>query len=267
MPYETILAHKYNTNMIRNQYHVSMSPYKMVSYHGTSQPQRIHTATYFINSFSTIRMTVYAIYSFQKCKYVRYENCIEYLVRTYNWKVWRIYHLQRRGNPRRRIGATDSCIHASSWDRAQTPSPQLHAAQSSLPLHHAAARDQTRQSGTPSVCVEVRSTNISLFIIGGSLTHATQNRSLQQPQCMCLSGGNSTGVKRTPPPFLWQPSPPEVRALAHLFLTPNPLKFATLIRLDSDRSTQCHTKVDAQRAQCGWAGLNTEFEWCLDDLG
>ena len=59
----------------------------MVSYHGTSQSQRIHTATYFINSFNTIRMTVYAIYSFQKCKYVRSKNCIEYLSRTYRCKV------------------------------------------------------------------------------------------------------------------------------------------------------------------------------------
>ena len=59
----------------------------MVSYHATSQSQRIHTATYFINSFNTVRMTVYAIYSFQKCKYVRFENCIEYLSRTYRCKV------------------------------------------------------------------------------------------------------------------------------------------------------------------------------------
>ena len=59
----------------------------MVSYHGTSQSQRIHTATYFINSFNTIRMTVYAIYSFQKCKYVRSESYIEYLSRTYRCKV------------------------------------------------------------------------------------------------------------------------------------------------------------------------------------
>ena len=59
----------------------------MVSYHGTSQSQRIHTATYFINSFNTIRMTVYAIYSFQKCEDVRSENCVEYLSRTYSCEV------------------------------------------------------------------------------------------------------------------------------------------------------------------------------------
>jgi hypothetical protein len=64
-----------------------MSPYKMVSYHGTSQSQRIHTATQFINSFNTIRMTVYAIYSFQKCEDVRSENCVEYLSRTYSCEV------------------------------------------------------------------------------------------------------------------------------------------------------------------------------------
>ena len=67
-----------------------MSPYKMVSYHGTSQSQRIHTATQFSNSFNTIRMTVYAIYSFQKCEDVRSENCVEYLSRTYSCEVWRI---------------------------------------------------------------------------------------------------------------------------------------------------------------------------------
>ena len=65
-----------------------MSPYEMVSCHGTSQSQRIHTATHFINSFNTIRLTVYAIYSFQfKCKYVRSENGIEYLSRTYSCEV------------------------------------------------------------------------------------------------------------------------------------------------------------------------------------
>ena len=37
----------------------------MVSYHGTSQSQRIHTATYFINSFNTIRMTVNTIIHFK----------------------------------------------------------------------------------------------------------------------------------------------------------------------------------------------------------
>ena len=62
----------------------------MVSYHGTSQSQRIHTATHFINSINTIRMTVYAIYSFQQCEYVRPENFVEYISRTYSCEVRRI---------------------------------------------------------------------------------------------------------------------------------------------------------------------------------
>ena len=67
-----------------------MSPYRMVSYHGTSQSQRIHTATHFINSINTLRMTVYVIYSFQQCEYVRPEIFGEYISRTYSCEVRRI---------------------------------------------------------------------------------------------------------------------------------------------------------------------------------
>ena len=39
----------------------------------------MHIVTHFNNEFSTIRIPVYAIYSFQKCEDVRSENCVEYL--------------------------------------------------------------------------------------------------------------------------------------------------------------------------------------------
>ena len=47
----------------------------------------MHIVTHFNNEFSTIRIPVYAIESFQKCNYVRLENCIEYLSRTCSCKV------------------------------------------------------------------------------------------------------------------------------------------------------------------------------------
>ena len=156
------------------------------------------------------------------CKYIWPKDRIKYHFRTCSCEVRRIgtrlgfsvgaHHVHVR-DPQ--TGATESGTRASSLARAQTPSPQQYGAAFFPSLQHVAAKDQTRQSGTPSLCVAAYSTNISSFSIGEleSLTHAAQNISLQQHQCMCLAAGNSEGPNSIPRLRGRQPSRREARRL------------------------------------------------------
>ena len=127
---------------------------------------------------------------------------------------------------------------------AQTPSAQLQCAAACPPLQHAAARDQTRQLGTPSLCSAACSTNVSSLSTGGSLTHAAEHRSWQKPECSYPVAYNSEGPNRRPRPRGRQSSRREACTLARPFRASSCPKIETLIGQRSGLTAEFVTKVN-----------------------